>query len=56
MEYGIAFPSMDLTDPGAIREFAQGAEALGYTLWGYAPVPATARTYRFTSLWCSLAS
>ena len=30
MEYGIAFPSMDITDPGAIREFAQGAEALGY--------------------------
>jgi probable F420-dependent oxidoreductase len=30
MEYGIAFPSMDITDPGAIKEFAQGAEALGY--------------------------
>jgi probable F420-dependent oxidoreductase len=30
MEYGIAFPTMDITDPGAIREFAQGAEALGY--------------------------
>jgi len=30
MDYGISFPTMDLTDPGEIREFAQGAEALGY--------------------------
>ena len=30
MEYGIAFPSMDITDPGAIKEFVQGAESLGY--------------------------
>jgi probable F420-dependent oxidoreductase len=30
MEYGIAFPSMEITDPGGILEFAQGAEALGY--------------------------
>jgi len=30
MEYGIAFPTMELTDPGEVREFAQAAEALGY--------------------------
>jgi len=30
MDYGISFPTMDLTDPGEIRAFAQGAEALGY--------------------------
>lgn len=30
MDYGISFPTMDLIDPGEAREFAQGAEALGY--------------------------
>lgn len=30
MDYGLAFPSAEISDPGAIREFAQGAEALGY--------------------------
>ena len=32
MEYGIVFPHHEIgTDPGAIKAFAQGAEALGAT-------------------------
>ena len=32
MELGVVFPTHDIgTDPGAVREFAQGAEELGFT-------------------------
>ena len=32
MEFGVVFPSHDIgTDPGELRSFAQGAEALGFT-------------------------
>ena len=31
MNFGISFPSVELSDPGAIKEYIQGAEELGFT-------------------------
>lgn len=31
MDFGLSFPSVELSDPGAIKEYVQGAEEIGFT-------------------------